>query len=224
MPRIITYTLCIIGLLAILPLVIIARNRAEASTARPIQIILDMDLQTKFKTQSRNELFADGRAMRQPVTGTVARGEAGADTHFANGVVGGNWATTLPSQTPLTPALLARGQERFNIYCSACHGYAGLGDGMINRRALELVTNAAGPVDGTVWVAAKSLHDATVTPQPIGQLFNTITYGIRNMAAYGTQIPVADRWAIAAYVIALQRSQNANLQDVPPPSRAGLGL
>lgn len=224
MPRIITYTLVIVALLAILPLVIIARNRAEASPARPIQIILDMDLQTKFKTQSRNDLFADGRAMRQPVSGTVARGEAGADTHFNNGVVGGTWAGTLPSQTPLSPALLARGQERFNIYCAACHGYAGMGDGMINRRALDLVTNAAGPVDGTVWVAAKSLHDATITVQPVGQIFNTITYGIRNMAAYGTQVPVADRWAIAAYVKALQRSQNASLQDVPPPSRAGLGL
>jgi mono/diheme cytochrome c family protein len=109
----------------------------------------------------------------------------------------------------LDQATLERGQQRFNIYCSACHGYAGYGDGAVNQRAMELVSNVNGPVNGTQWVAAKSLHDETTRHQPMGQLFNTITHGIRNMAGYGAQISVADRWAIAAYVKALQFSQDA---------------
>jgi mono/diheme cytochrome c family protein len=110
-------------------------------------------------------------------------------------------------------ALLARGQERFGIYCAACHGYAGFGDGAVNQRALELVSNVNGPVNGTTWVAAKNLHDETVRTQSMGQVFNTITHGIRNMAGYGAQIPVADRWAIAAYVKALQLSQDASASN-----------
>ncbi|MSR17608.1 MAG: cytochrome c [Phycisphaerales bacterium] len=224
MPRLIVYSLSILALLALVPPMVLARNRGEASATTGVHIIFDMDLQTKFKTQAVNPLFADGRSMRQPVAGTVARGDERLDTHYYNGVVAGQWATTLPAQATMSLKLLERGQARFNIYCSACHGYAGAGDGMVNQRALALVSNAQGPVDGTVWVTAKSLHDATVTVQPIGQLFNTITYGIRNMAGYGTQIPVEDRWAIAAYVKALQRSQDAAVQDVPPQMRAGLGL
>jgi mono/diheme cytochrome c family protein len=113
----------------------------------------------------------------------------------------------------LDAATLARGRQRFDIYCSACHGYAGFGDGAVNQRAMELVTNANGPVNGTQWVAAKSLHDETTRNQPVGQLFNTITHGIRNMAGYASQIPVEDRWAIAAYVKALQLSQDAAAAD-----------
>ena len=75
-------------------------------------------------------------------------------------------------------------------------------------------------MNGTVWVPAKNIHDPTVTVQPVGQLFNTVTHGIRNMAGYGTQIPTDDRWAIVAYVKALQRSFDAQLQDVPPDQRS----
>jgi mono/diheme cytochrome c family protein len=183
--------------------------RATPSANRPIHIFWDMDFQPKFKTQVANPLFADGRAMRPPVAGTVARGEAYADSHTYEGVVDGQWATALPAGVAMDMATLERGQQRFNIYCSACHGYAGFGDGAVNKRAMELVANAAGPVNGTQWVAAKSLHDDTTRHQPVGQLFNTITHGIRNMAGYGSQIPTEDRWAIAAYVKALQLSQDA---------------
>jgi mono/diheme cytochrome c family protein len=89
----------------------------------------------------------------------------------------------------------------------------------VNRRALDLMANSNGPVQGTAWVAAKSLHDPTVREQPIGQIYNTIKNGVRNMAGYAAQIPVEDRWAIAAYVKALQFSQNASMQDVPPELR-----
>ena len=208
-PRIFVYSLLIAGCLALIPPVVFARMRATPSPNRPIHIFWDMDFQPKFKTQVANPLFADGRAMRPPVAGTVARGEAYADSHMYEGVVDGQWATSLPAGMAMDAATLGRGQQRFNIYCSACHGYAGFGDGAVNKRAMELVANATGPVNGTQWVAAKSLHDDTTRHQPMGQLFNTITHGIRNMAGYGAQIPTEDRWAIAAYVKALQLSQDA---------------
>lgn len=208
-PRIIVYVLMIGGCIALIPPLVFARMRATPSPNRPIHIFWDMDFQPKFKAQAPNPLFADGRAMRPPVQGSVARGESYVDTHMFEGVVDGQWATALPTSIKLDQATLERGQQRFNIYCSACHGYAGYGDGAVNQRAMELVSNVNGPVNGTQWVAAKSLHDETTRHQPMGQLFNTITHGIRNMAGYGAQISVADRWAIAAYVKALQFSQDA---------------
>ena len=209
LPRILVYSLLVAGCLALIPPVVFARMRATPSPNRPIHIFWDMDFQPKFKTQVANPLFADGRAMRAPVQGTVGRGEAYADAHLYEGVVDGQWATALPASVPMDAATLSRGQQRFNIYCSACHGYAGYGGGAVNQRAMELVSNATGPVNGTQWVAAKSLHDETTRHQPVGQLFNTITHGIRNMAGYGAQIQTEDRWAIAAYVKALQLSQDA---------------
>jgi len=208
-PRIIVYVLMIGGCIALIPPLVFARMRATPSPNRPIHIFWDMDFQPKFKAQAPNPLFADGRAMRPPVQGSVARGESYVDTHMYEGVVDGQWATALPASMKLDQATLERGQQRFNIYCSACHGYAGYGDGAVNQRAMELVSNVNGPVNGTQWVAAKSLHDETTRNQPMGQIFNTATHGIRNMAGYGSQISVADRWAIAAYVKALQFSQDA---------------
>ena len=208
-PRIIVYVLMIGGCIALIPPLVFARMRATPSPNRPIHIFWDMDFQPKFKAQAPNPLFADGRAMRPPVQGSVARGESYVDTHMFEGVVDGQWATALPTSMKLDQATLERGQQRFNIYCSACHGYAGYGDGAVNQRAMELVSNVNGPVNGTQWVAAKSLHDETTRHQPMGQLFNTVTHGIRNMAGYGAQISVADRWAIVAYVKALQFSQDA---------------
>jgi len=208
-PKILVYGLLVGGSLALIPPVAFARMRATPSPNRPIHIFYDMDFQPKFKAQAPNPLFADGRAMRPIADGAVARGEAYADAHMDEGVVDGQWAATLPAPMAMDAATLERGQQRFNIYCSACHGYAGFGDGAVNQRAMELVANAAGPVNGTQWVAAKSLHDETTRNQPVGQLFNTITHGIRNMAGYGAQITTEDRWAIAAYVKALQLSQDA---------------
>ena len=212
-PRIIVYVLMIGGCIALIPPLVFARMRATPSPNRPIHIFWDMDFQPKFKAQAPNPLFADGRAMRPPVQGSVARGESYVDTHMFEGVVDGQWATALPTSMKLDQATLERGQQRFNIYCSACHGYAGFGDGAVNQRAMELVANVNGPVNGTTWVAAKNLHDETVRAQSMGQVFNTITHGIRNMAGYGAQVPVADRWAIAAYVKALQLSQDAQASN-----------
>ncbi len=221
-PRPLLFIGASLALLLLVPPFAIARIRATPSTGRPIHLIWDMDMQAKFKPQSENVLFADERAMRPPVAGAVAVGEANLDTHRVDGVVNGQWAASLPAGLNADKAFLERGQARFNIYCAPCHGYAGYGDGMVNQRAMTLLANTAGPPDGTAWVQAKSVHDETVRSQPVGQIFHTIGAGIRTMAGYGAQIPVEDRWAIAAYVKALQLSQNASLQDVPPDQRAGL--
>ena len=216
MPRIFIFVGLILLLCLLLPPAIIARVRSTPNSNLPIHIIQDMAFQSKYKTQAVNPMFADGNTMRPPVVNAVARGETYLDAHLYDGVIDGQWANVLPSQVKMDFATLRRGQERFNIYCSVCHGISGGGNGIVNQRAMELVANTNGPVNGTVWVQAKNLvHDELVTVQPMGQLFNTITYGIRNMAGYGSQIPTEDRWAIAAYVKALQRSQNAQPSDVP---------
>lgn len=204
---------------AALPPFIIARVRATPDENRAVHIFFDMDFQPKFKPQSQNPLFADGRAQRPDVLGAVAVGETKIDMHRYEGVVDGKWADGLPAGMQMTDAFLKRGQQRYNIYCSVCHGYAGFGDGAVNKRAMELMSNSEGPVYGTAWVQAKSLHDPLVREHPIGMLYNIATHGIRNMAGYGAQIELEDRWAIAAYVKALQLSQNATIQDVPPELR-----
>jgi mono/diheme cytochrome c family protein len=211
------------GVLAALALAvppfIIARVRATPDENRAVHIFFDMDFQPKFKPQTLNPLFADGRAQRTSVVGTVARGESQLDAHRFEGVLEGKWADRLPDGMTMSKELLERGQQRYNIYCSVCHGYAGYGDGPVNKRAMELMSSSEGPANGTAWVQAKSMHDPLVREHALGLIYNIATNGIRNMAGYGTQITVEDRWAIAAYVKALQFSQNASMQDVPPELR-----
>ncbi|MBX3354660.1 MAG: cytochrome c [Phycisphaeraceae bacterium] len=224
-PRALIFGGLLVVLLLLIPPAVIARIRSEPSPNRPVRLFQDMAFQSRFNPQSENPLFADLRAMRPPILGAVARGELRADGHLDAGVVDGAWATTLPPnpETQASLEFLERGRARFNIYCALCHGYAGGGDGVINQRAMELLTNINGPVNGTTWVQAKNLvHDETVVTQPIGQIYNTITHGIRNMAGYESQISVQDRWAIALYVKALQRSQNARESDVPADLRSRL--
>ncbi|MFN5495864.1 MAG: c-type cytochrome [bacterium] len=221
-PRWMLYTGVLAGLALAIPPVVIARVRSTPDPNRGVHIFFDMDFQPKFKPQAENPLFADGRAQRYEVLGTVARGETKLDAHRYEGVVDGKWADTLPAGMELTEEFLKRGQQRYNIYCSVCHGYAGFGDGSVNKRAMELMSNTEGPVQGTAWVQAKSLHDPLVREHSVGLLYNIVTNGIRNMAGYGAQIDLEDRWAIAAYVQALQFSQNATIQDVPPELREKL--
>jgi mono/diheme cytochrome c family protein len=215
-PRAFVYVGGTVACLLLVPPAAIAYIRGQPSSGRPIHIMWDMDMQAKYKPQEENPLFADGRAARPIVAGTVAAGEANLDTHLTEGVTGASaeWATTLPAGLVANEAFLHRGQERFNIYCSPCHGYAGFGDGMVNRRATALMNNSAGSVDGTAWTAAKNLHEDQIRAQPLGQIFHSLSYGVRTMAGYSTQIPTEDRWAIAVYVKALQRSQNASPADV----------
>lgn len=212
MPRWLFYLVVVIIVLSWVPLAVILRARNTMSSKPRIHIIQDMDNQQKFKTQARNRLFADRRAMRRPVTGTVARGELNGDDAYYRGTVGEDWIETLP--IPVTMRLMERGRERFDVFCAPCHGLAGAGDGMVAKRAEELQ-------EGT-WTPPASFHSELVRGRTDGHLFNTITNGIRNMPAYAPQIPVEDRWAIVAYVRALQRSQGAPLEDVPADLQAQL--
>ena len=205
-PKVIRYAILIVIVLAMIPPALIAQLRAVNSKSPRVHLILDMDNQPKFRAQHANPLFADGRAMRIQVPDTVARGGLQEDDHYHLGVRQDAWATDFPPQVSVDMALLERGRERFDIYCLPCHGAAGYGDGIVNKRAMELMNLGT---NGTTWVQPKSIHDADVREQPLGQIYNSITNGVRTMPAYGSQIPVADRWAIVAYMKALQRSQNA---------------
>ncbi len=201
------YVALIVTVLALVPPAIIVAARASTSTEPRIHPNPNMDFQPKIKAQRPNPLFADQRGMRLPVPGTVARGELRDDDHFFRGVIGEDWAASFPSQVPLTMETMRRGEERFSIFCTACHGRLGDGQGMVHQRAVEL--------GEPNWRPPTSLHDPRVRQLPVGQLFHTITNGIRNMPAYGSQISDEDRWAILLYVRALQRSRNAEPGDVP---------
>jgi len=196
---------------ALIPPVVAYRARTAQSREPRVHIFMDMDQQPKFKAQFSNALFIDGRAMRLPIEGTVARGKLRADDHYYRGRVEGDWAQGLPAQLTVNDALLARGQARFRIFCAPCHGLDGSGRGPVAQRA-----EGGNPDIGTAWTTPTNLHstEGEVAPirQPLGKIFNSITHGVRNMPAYGSQIPVEDRWAIVAYVKALQLSQNTQLE------------
>ncbi len=212
LPRWLLFTVVILVVLSWIPLALIMRARVTTSPKPRIHVVPDMDNQPKFKTQARNPLFADRRAMRPPVAGAVPRGATLGDAVLTAGKVADDWVETIPVE--INRELLDRGRERYDIYCSPCHGLAGFGDGMVAKRADELL-------EGT-WTPPTSFHSELLRTRPVGHIFNTISNGIRNMPAYGPQIPVDDRWAIVAYVRALQRSQNATVDDVPPDYRAQL--
>lgn len=200
---------------ALIPLGLIAKARVSKSTEPRIHIVQDMDNQERFKSQQAHPLFADGRAMRPPIVGTVARGEVYEDGHFYRGVVGSDWATTFPTERPeitMTESFVRHGEQRYNIYCAPCHGVDGHGQGPVRVRSEELES----PLN------VLSLHDPEIRARPVGHIFNTITNGIRTMPSYGSQIPPEDRWAIIAYVRALQVSQHASYEDVPAEKRPAL--
>lgn len=215
-PRWITYTAVVLVVLSWVPVALVLRARNIKTPQPRVHIVPDMDNQPRVNTQARNPLFADRRGMRPSVSGTVARGELSADDAVFRGIANGeeptSWVDVIP--VPVNMQVLRRGQQRYDIFCSPCHGLAGFGDGMVSKRADQLQ-------EGT-WTPPTSFHTDLIRNRPPGQLFNTITHGVRNMPAYGPQIPVEDRWAIVAYVRALQRSQTATVEDVPEDVRASL--
>lgn len=202
----------ILASLALVPFALVWKMRAVPSSETRPQIIFDMDQQPKFKTQAPNDLFADGRAMRPVIEGTVARGALEEDDHYYRGQVDGEWAAALP-QKP-TAEMLQRGRERYEIFCMPCHGLSGHGDGPVARRAESLA-------EGT-WIPPTTYHSDPMREQPVGQIFNTISNGIRSMPAYGAQIRVKDRWAIVAYVRALQKSQWTRVDQMSADDRENL--
>ena len=127
------------------------------------------------------------------------------------------WVSEIP--IPVNAKLMARGKERYNIYCAVCHGLSGKGDGFITQRAMKL--QAANPGVGT-WILPVALYSETVLKQKVGQLFSNITHGVRKMPSYSSQIPVEDRWAIVLYLRALQESGSQNIDEVPDEVRKQL--
>lgn len=164
-----------------------------------------MHNQPKYTPLRSSEFFPDGRSARAPVPGTVARGELREDTVFSTGKIGDQFAGQFP--IPVTRAVLERGQERYNIYCAPCHARTGNGFGAVVQRGYRR------PV---------SFHDPRLRAAPPGYYFDAMTRGFGAMSDYAAQISPEDRWAIAAYVRALQFSQHATLEDLPPVQREQL--
>ncbi len=179
---------------------VLAGCRGSTSEEPPVHINLNMDFMERYDPQEASAFFADGRTMRPPVPGTVARGMLKEDTRFYRGLeANGSYVQDIP--VPITEAFVVRGRERYNIYCAVCHGKAGDGEGIV--------------MAGGYGFARIGYHNDRLRQKENGYLYEVITNGIRTMPAYGQQIPVADRWAITAYVRALQRSQNATEGDIP---------
>lgn len=202
----------IVFVLAAIPFVFIATTCVMQSDDPRIPLVPDMANQPKFKAQSLNPFFADRRAMRPRIAGTVARGEWYANPIVHDGTLAGEWALTIPET--VNEEFIQRGQKTYTIYCAPCHGFKGNGEGSVAKRAGQLR-------EGT-WTPPTSLHGATVKQQPPGQIFYAITHGIRVMPAHGPQIVPYDRWAIVAYVQALQRNPNAAANDAPPENRGAV--
>lgn len=215
-PKAIGYVIGILACATFIPLASIVKARFNTSDTPRIHLIWDMDWQKKFKTQVANPFFADGRAMRPQVAGTVARGDFHTPaemTFFSGKNPDGSWVADFP--IAVDDASMARGKERFGIYCAPCHGLTGAGGGIVDLRAQRTT-------DSGNWVPPLSYHSDALRAQPIGQIFATITNGIRTMPSYGSQIPPEDRWKIILYIRALQRSQFTNFQSLSPQDKAQL--
>ncbi|MGH7128927.1 MAG: c-type cytochrome [Planctomycetaceae bacterium] len=172
------------------------------AACRPPQKMAD---QPAYQPLEKSTFFENGMSARPPVEGTIARGQLRDDSLLYTGRVAGQVADAYPF--PITRAGLERGRERFNIYCSPCHGRTGDGNGMIVQRGYR---------------RAASYHTDVLRERPAGHFFDVITNGFGVMPSYAAQVPVRDRWLIAAYVRALQLSHNAQLADVPADERAQL--
>lgn len=165
-----------------------------------------MGTNPRYNPLAPSDFFADGQAARQFAPDTVARGHTQDDTLLFTGKLNGQDSTQLPY--PVSAEMLTRGEERFNIYCAPCHGRTGYGNGMIVQRG---------------FLAPPSFHIDRLRQASVGYLFGVITNGFGAMPSYAAQIPVNDRWAIIAYVRALQLSQHATIDDVPASERSKMG-
>jgi mono/diheme cytochrome c family protein len=165
----------------------------------------DMHDAPSYDPLQQTQFFPDGAASRMLVPNTVARGQLREDEHLYTGKVNGQPATEFPM--PVTAEVMARGQERFNVYCSPCHGRSGEGNGMIVQRGFR---------------QPPSYHDERLRKEPVGYFFDVMTNGFGAMQDYSAQVTVTDRWAIAAYIRALQLSRQATVADVPADRRGDL--
>ena len=187
-------------------LLLLSCAQERPSERTPIHLNPNMDNQEKFQPQETNSFYADGAAQRMPVPGTVARGYLKNDDAYFRGLNSrGEFVADNPVEIDIK--LLERGRERYDIYCSPCHSKIGDGRGIMIERG---------------YPPPPSFHTERIRELPDGHIFDVITNGVRNMPSYKHQMPVGDRWAIVAYLRALQRSQNARLEDVPEEMREKL--
>lgn len=201
--------------------------RGQPSEDSPVALLRNMHYQQRYNSQAESAFFSDKRTMRTPPEGTVARFPGGANARYVAGTVGRDesfdddrvvlghepdspvYVLTVPEAAVQAhggaEAMLRRGQQRFGIYCTPCHGGAGDGRGQVWLRS-----QGGGTANSYQYIQPTNLHDERLKHVPDGQLFATITNGIRNMPSYAAQVPVRDRWAIVAYVRALQVSGAGN--------------
>jgi len=165
----------------------------------------DMHNQPKYVPYRSSEFFSDGLSERQPILHTVARGELHEDAYLYTGEVGIKEGDRFPF--PITQAVIERGRERYDIYCSPCHSRVGDGNGMIVKRGYRQAAN---------------FHDQKYATQTVGHYYDVMTHGSGAMPDYAAQIEPADRWAIAAYIRALQYARNGTMADVPSDQRGQL--
>jgi mono/diheme cytochrome c family protein len=166
----------------------------------------DMHDQPRFKPLAKSDFYDDLRSARPPVEGTVARGQLHEDSYFYTGKIGNDPGDVLPF--PASEEVLSRGRQRFNIYCAPCHSRVGDGNGMIVQRGYR---------------HPPSFHIDRLRKVPLGYFFDVMKNGFGAMPDYAAQVPPRDRWCIAAYIRALQLSQNATLTDVPPGQKIPSG-
>ncbi len=212
----------LVGFLLLCVLVVsVAGFRGSISRRPPFEIFPDMDRQAKLRPQTLDSFFSDGRSSRLPVAGTMARSVAyrlsSTDTNLVvypfedapvnTGQVKGatNFVENIPFE--ITDQFIARGRQRFQINCAPCHGPLGDGNGVTKKLGMTTVAN---------------LHDPRIVRLPDGEVFYVITHGRNTMFPYASQVTVEDRWAIIAYLRALQMSRLASLEDVPEAQRASL--
>lgn len=182
--------------------------RGQKSQEPPILPIQNMVEQTSYGPQSKNNFYKDGMAMRPPVEGTVAQGEAKINKPLYEGLEENStiqspvWVKKIPIK--LTDKVLKRGQEEFNVFCAPCHGDAGNSDGLVTQRA-----------GGSI--RPSNLHDKERLSLPVGKIYDAVRNGVNNwnMPGFAAQMSVEDRWAVVAYVRALQKSRQATLEDIP---------
>jgi mono/diheme cytochrome c family protein len=195
----------VVFVMSVAAVCLVAGKRGDVSRKPPIEIFDDMVRQDKFRPQQPNGFFGNGRTSQPFVPGTVARGSHYADDEVNTGVIPGttNFVGVIPVEVNAT--MMARGAQRYDISCRPCHGALGDGNGITKKLGMGVVAN---------------LHDARIVQLADGEIFNTITHGKNLMNGYGANINVEDRWAIVAYVRALQRARLATLEDVPEQYRS----
>lgn len=204
------YTLAFLVLLT----VSIMGFRGMRSTEAPIVVFPDMDIQAKYKPQAASKFFADGRADRPPVPGSVPYGRStdhaspdflqADDARYAGKNADGSFVRGFPAGLEVSEPFVRQGQGRYQIYCQPCHGALGDGNGITKSYGM---------------VATPTYHDDRLRTMPEGEIFNTITHGKNTMMPYADKLSPDERWAVIAYVRALQRAQHASLDDVPPEHR-----